>query len=179
MIGFDLVCLLSSTFSSHRRMLRYAEKILTPAEGKTWESDGACPEGLWSYWALKESAYKIESRATGLHQLCPKRFEVRQNTDSSFLVISPLQTYHGFIQRSEATLFAVTGPTDHFLSATKTEVFPLSSSQSTIQSAEVREHLGKKFPHLSPENQDTNSTFLSISHHGLWGGYAVYQQSVL
>lgn len=158
-------------------MTRYAEKILTPVELNKWKTDGKNQVNLWSYWALKESAYKIESRQTGLRRICPKRFIVLPHADNSCHITSPIQRYFGRIQRTPSHLFAISGPTPQCLTETEISVFPLSSSDSAKQSAEVRDRLRKE-GHCFGENQQSEHTFLSISHHGLWGGYALYQQPV-
>lgn len=179
MIGVDLVCLTTSAFSSQERMGRYAQKILTPFELDLWSHHGKSDKELWTYWALKESAYKIVSRHTRLRKLNPKKFEVKMDGENMAHISSPWKEMYARINQNDLWILTVAATTAAALSHTRSEVFSLSSSIPDDQSAEVRKQIRKKYPHLCPENILPETTFLSISHHGKWGGYAFYQQTDL
>ncbi|GGB98018.1 4'-phosphopantetheinyl transferase family protein [Dyadobacter sediminis] len=71
MIGNDLVDLYCASIESNWKRKGFLDKLFTTSE-KTQIRSGENPFLLvWKYWTMKEAAYKIYSRMTGIRSFAP------------------------------------------------------------------------------------------------------------
>jgi len=72
MLGNDIVDLLLAKTQSNWRRKNYLDKIFTPEE-QLLISTASDPDAMvWLLWSMKESAYKIYNRETGIRSFAPK-----------------------------------------------------------------------------------------------------------
>jgi phosphopantetheinyl transferase (holo-ACP synthase) len=71
MIGNDIVDLVQAATDSNWQRKGFLEKLFTSEEQFLISSDIHPPMMVWLLWSMKESAYKINSRATKLRLFAP------------------------------------------------------------------------------------------------------------
>lgn len=74
MLGNDLVDLRKAAKDSNWRRPGYLEKIYSPAEIHMISSSANPNSLVWLLWSMKEAAYKIVNRHTGLRFYAPQQF---------------------------------------------------------------------------------------------------------
>ena len=79
MIGNDIVDLLLAKKESNWQRARYLDKLFSPAEQLMILETQTNPDFMvWLLWSMKEAAYKIISRRTGLHAFIPTKLLCEQ-----------------------------------------------------------------------------------------------------
>ena len=73
MIGNDLVDLTLAKTESNWRRKGYLDKIFTIAEQEIILSAAKPDEMVWTFWSMKEAAYKIHNRKTGIRNFAPSK----------------------------------------------------------------------------------------------------------
>lgn len=71
MIGNDIVDLDLAKVQSNWRRKGYLDKIFTPAEQTLIETADSPDKMVWVLWSMKEAAYKIHNRKTGIRNFAP------------------------------------------------------------------------------------------------------------
>jgi phosphopantetheinyl transferase (holo-ACP synthase) len=71
MIGNDLVDLQEAAALSNWRRKGYLQKLFTEAERDLIGSSREPDQVIWLLWSMKEAAYKIDSRLTGIRRFAP------------------------------------------------------------------------------------------------------------
>lgn len=71
MIGNDLVDLQEASHQSNWKRKGYLSKIFSIEERKQILSNENPENLIWLFWSMKEAAYKIDSRLTGLRNFAP------------------------------------------------------------------------------------------------------------
>lgn len=71
MIGNDIVDLVLASTQSNWRRKGYLDKIFTKEEQVLIASAVNADEMVWRLWSMKESAYKIHNRETGIRKFAP------------------------------------------------------------------------------------------------------------
>lgn len=71
MIGNDVVDLGLAKVQSNWRRKGYLDKIFTPAEQTLIETADSPDKMVWVLWSMKEAAYKIHNRKTGIRNFAP------------------------------------------------------------------------------------------------------------
>lgn len=74
MIGNDLVDLTQAQLESNWRRKGYLDKIYTPEEQELILNSQVPDSMLWLLWTMKEAAYKIVNRFTGIRNYSPLSF---------------------------------------------------------------------------------------------------------
>ena len=72
MMGNDIVDLVLAKTQSNWRRKNYLDKIFTVEEQLLITSSEKPDEMVWLLWSMKESAYKIHNRKTGIRSFAPK-----------------------------------------------------------------------------------------------------------
>lgn len=72
MLGNDIVDLDLAKIQSNWRRKNYLNKIFTAEEQLLIASANHPDEMVWLLWSMKESAYKIHNRETGIRNFAPK-----------------------------------------------------------------------------------------------------------
>ncbi len=81
MIGNDVVDLVLAEVQSNWRRKGYLQKVFTEAE-QSWIATADEPDKVvWLLWSMKESAYKIFNRETGLRSFSPLSFRCEKPKD--------------------------------------------------------------------------------------------------
>ncbi len=71
MIGNDIVDLVLASTQSNWRRKGYLDKIFTKEEQMLIVAAVNADEMVWRLWSMKESAYKIHNRETGIRKFAP------------------------------------------------------------------------------------------------------------
>ncbi len=82
MLGNDIVDLNLAKIQSNWRRKNYLDKIFTVKEQLLITSANNPDEMVWLLWSMKESAYKIYNRKTGIRNFAPKSLSCTVYTDS-------------------------------------------------------------------------------------------------
>jgi phosphopantetheinyl transferase (holo-ACP synthase) len=197
MIGNDIIDLTYSRQKSNVHHPRWADKVLMSSEKEQLSLFSDLELPLWTFWALKESAYKIFFRKTGKRLFIPKKFLC------SFLDVKPdqieakvscdLGEWSGLVQIYPDSLHAVVVTQKEYFSKLNWRRIPMSQTAASWQSLEVREELKRAVSHYCQlPYQDLNIQRLrefpqiffknkalpidvSMSHHYHWGAFAFLQ----
>lgn len=101
MLGNDIVDLNLAKIQSNWRRKNYLSKIFTEDEQQLILSAGNSDVMVWILWSMKESAYKIHNRKTGIRNFAPKSLSCRVHSNfygevkiegSTYFTKSDLQT---------------------------------------------------------------------------------------
>ncbi|WP_316845674.1 4'-phosphopantetheinyl transferase superfamily protein [Pedobacter psychrodurus] len=86
MLGNDIVDLVLAKTQSNWRRKNYLDKIFTAEEQLLISSSEKPDEMVWLLWSMKESAYKIYNRKTGIRSFAPKSLEctILSNTSLTY-----------------------------------------------------------------------------------------------
>jgi phosphopantetheinyl transferase (holo-ACP synthase) len=187
-IGNDIVYLGFAKLNSRWQEQRFLDKLFSAEEQDYILSDGKRFQNIWRLWSMKESVYKIISRANGIVRFNPKDFKclVKDTTQGHVVfgntVISTLtETQSKFIQ------------TTAFLEKDWTsEVFQLLHSDFKWQQIQSYQRAVKAYAHLMKVSHQTvkiikNKTgvpqfyidgslqpeHMSLTHHGHFGAFAI------
>ncbi|MCX2583262.1 4'-phosphopantetheinyl transferase superfamily protein [Pedobacter sp. MR22-3] len=71
MIGNDIVDLDLAKVQSNWRRKGYLDKIFSPSEQTLIATTNCADEMVWLLWSMKEAAYKIHNRKTGIRNFAP------------------------------------------------------------------------------------------------------------
>jgi phosphopantetheinyl transferase (holo-ACP synthase) len=82
MLGNDIVDLNLARTQSNWRRKNYLDKIFTAEEQLLISSAENADEMVWLLWSMKESAYKIHNRKTGIRSFAPKSLKCTIHSDS-------------------------------------------------------------------------------------------------
>ncbi len=86
MTGNDLVDLNQAALDSNWKRRGYLDKIYTLEEQALIKTARDPNEMVWLLWSMKEAAYKVYSRKTGIRNYAPTSLNCFQiNTDGSFI----------------------------------------------------------------------------------------------
>ena len=75
MIGNDVIDLTTANLESNWQRSGFLNKIFTQQEQVLIDSSNHPNQILWRLWSMKEAAYKIWNRETGIRIYNPKQFE--------------------------------------------------------------------------------------------------------
>lgn len=185
MIGFDIVSLTESTFPTEDRLEAYASKVLTDAEIAWWLNQADQFLALWKLWTVKESAYKIESRLGAERLLVPKKYEVtvggrgkegKMGIGEESEVMGTLGNYFAITHEEAGCVYSAVAQTAQELHAIRMAHFPLEDDNPDFQSIAVQQQLAEfleQHPEIAAGLTADSSIDISVSHHGLWGGFAI------
>lgn len=187
MIGFDIVSLTDSAFPSDDRRDAYANKVLTEAEMTWWTAQPNQFLSLWKLWTIKESVYKIESKLGGERRLVPRKYEVmvgergedeKMGIGEESEIVGPLGKYFAISREEEDCVYSAVAQTPEELGAIRMAHFPLQDDNPDFQSMAVHQQLAEfleQNPDIAEGLSAESSLDISVSHHGLWGGFAICQ----
>lgn len=188
MIGNDIVDLELARYNSRWQEQRFLDKLFTVEEQDFIRSDNHQFQNIWRLWTMKESVYKITSRAEGIVRFNPKDFECA--------VINPSV---GFVIYKNGSVSTVTKTQQKYIQTTAflkphwtAKVYEFSSSDSHTQHTESVRHISKAYaayknvpnrsvaiiknyrgiPHFYI-NGRMQEEQLSITHHGHYGAYVI------
>ena len=188
MIGNDIVDLEFAKGNSRWKEQRFLDKLFSKEEQDFILSDGNRFQNIWRLWSMKESAYKIISRADGIVRFNPKDF--------CCFTTSATQGYVVFENKS---IPAVTQTTPKFIQTTVclescyiSEVFKFLHKDSKMQQKQSNEQAIKAYAQLKNHSQETVEIIkneigvpqfyiqgdlqkeqLSLTHHGHFGAFAI------
>ncbi len=197
MIGNDIVDLNYARHTSKASHPRWAEKVLTAQEKEQLKLFPSPASALWSFWALKESAYKIFYKKTGKRLFIPKKFQSSlTHIQPDFLeacIESPLGKWYGQVQISSDTVHALAVTQKKLFQQITYQTTQLKQTTSSHQSSETRKSLCLKLqqqcrlpaeefriesPRYFPQVFVKNKLLpidVSMSHHHQWGAFAFLQ----
>lgn len=188
MIGNDIVDLEFAKLNSRWQEQRFLDKIFSAREQDYILTDGMRFQNIWHVWSMKESAYKIISRAEGIVRFNPKDF--------GCFITNSTQGYVVFENTAVPTLTKIHPKyvqTTAFLKSDWTsEVFQLSNSNPELQHLQSYQFASRAYAKLKnvthdtiviiknkigvPEfymNGDLQQEQLSLTHHGHFGAFAI------
>ena len=188
MIGNDIVDLEYALKKSRWQEQRFLDKLFSKNEQDFILSDDHEFEKIWKLWSMKESAYKIISRADGIVRFNPKDFNCFD-----------INTNHGQVAFDNVSIPTVTLTTKDFVQTTAylspiriSKVFKLSRLGVQSQHKECYQHLVKAYAELKNIAQKTieviksetgvpelyicgvlQKEHVSLTHHGEFGAIAI------
>ena len=188
MIGNDIVDLEFAGINSRWREQRFLDKLFLKQEQDFIHSDGNRFENIWKLWSMKESAYKIVSRADGIVRFNPKDFNC--------FVTNAVEGYVVFENRSVPT---VTEIKQEFIQTIAylqkdwiSESFQLSHSDVKTEPKQIYQKAVKAYAKLKAVDyecveiikneigvphfyihENLQPEQLSLTHHGHFGGFAI------
>lgn len=186
MIGNDVVDLKQAEKDSNWERPRFLDKVFTESEQQLIFNSEEKNKTVWLLWSMKEAAYKIHVREYGKRFFNPKKLECffisfekgRVTIDNDIYFTNSLVT------ENYVYAMAVSDETIRFKSA----CFPLENSSYKSQSASLKKAFLKAIskqnrffkikknavgvPQLYFKNDPFPQAF-SLTHHGVYGGYAV------
>ncbi|MBJ7879524.1 4'-phosphopantetheinyl transferase family protein [Gelidibacter salicanalis] len=187
MIGNDIVDLEFAKCNSRWQEQRFLDKLFNTDEQDFIRSDDQQFQNIWRLWTMKESVYKITSRAGGRVRFNPKDFKCA--------VINSIQG-RVFYKNVSVSTFTKTHQkfiqTTAFLKSQWTsKIFQFSSADYNAQHSESVRHASKAYaayknvPNKSvtiiknptgiPQfyiNGEVQKEQLSLTHHGHYGACA-------
>lgn len=187
MIGFDIVSLTESQFDSEDRMVAYATKVLTESEMSWWQNQPNQFMALWKLWTIKESVFKIESKLGAERLLVPKKYEVlvgeERNGEIGGIrkeeerkVLGTLGSYLAISHEGPDWVYSAVAQTAEEMKAIRVAHFALEDDNPDFQSMAVHQQLSQfleQNPEIAAGLTAESSIDISVSHHGLWGGFAI------
>lgn len=177
---------------------RFLQKVLSPSE-QHWIAETPDPERtLWTLWALKESAYKLEFKRRPHRFFAPKRYvcQFGESGITEASIQTPDGLYVGRIWQHAEYIHAIVSTSPPALNQVIQVCMPLSTDKPAGQSIALRKALQADLEHkmpaisfrISPPGKgsypkiwyapDQAGPDLSLSHHGSWGAYAYLSPSV-
>ena len=142
MIGNDIIDLNYARRTSKTSHPRWADKVLTANEKDQLHLFPSLTTALWTFWALKESAYKIFYKKTGQRLFIPKKFQASLiQIQPNFLeacIESPFGKWYGQVQISSDTVHALVLTRKKFFQQLIYQTTPLKQTTSSHQSSETR-----------------------------------------
>lgn len=198
MIGNDIIDLHLASKESPWNRPRYLDKIFTEEEQSYIYAASNNQLAASLLWSRKESAYKIISRMQKRRFYSPKKLK---NIQLENMDQSSTRNYDGLVSFEEYTIQTISTVTKdfiHTLAKLQNAVESMSSDSFTFkqlsyktQQKDTRTHLKSSYaktakvlsaelmikkdkesiPHLYYQNEKL-PVIISISHHGLYGGYA-------
>jgi phosphopantetheinyl transferase (holo-ACP synthase) len=197
MIGNDIIDLNHARKTSNIHHPRWADKVLTEQEKKQIHHFPSLETALWTFWAFKESAYKIFFKKTGRRLFIPKKFQLTLTSLEPNLmestIHSPLGKWYGQVQLWSDSIHALVTTQDSFFPNIRWQKLPLRQTIAAKQSKAVRQGLlqslyqqhqvpaeaisissPRQFPQVFLKNK-VLPIDVSMSHHHQWGAFAFLQ----
>ena len=188
MLGNDIVDLQFAKVNSRWQEQRFLDKLFTTEEQDFILSDGNRFENIWRLWSMKESAYKIISRADGIVRFNPKAYKCTIKNYAKGVVDYENISISTFTEKDVKFIH-----TTAFLNTNWTsEVLHLSDSEVKFQHIDVKQHAIRIYAdlkHSVVESIDIrkNATGvpqfykkgllqkeqLSLTHHGNFGACVI------
>ncbi|MEO8773941.1 MAG: 4'-phosphopantetheinyl transferase superfamily protein [Gelidibacter sp.] len=188
MIGNDIVDLAFAGINSRWREQRFLDKLFSNQEQGFILSDGNRFENIWKLWSMKESAYKIVSRADGIVRFNPKDFKC-----------FPLNGRDGYVICQNTFVPTVTETNQKFIQTTAylkqnwiSDVFQVSNTDAEVSYKHRYQHAVVAYAQLMKVSVETIEIIkneigvpqfhiqgilqieqLSLSHHGQFGAWAI------
>ncbi|MET4082282.1 phosphopantetheinyl transferase (holo-ACP synthase) [Pedobacter sp. UYP30] len=146
MLGNDIVDLKLAKIQSNWRRKGYLNKIFCDAEQAYILSSPKPDELVWKLWSLKEAAYKIYNRQTGIRTFEPRAI---------LCDVAELTTEIGEVNINEETFFTKTVVTSNYVHS----IAALNLKDLQRSKIDIYRGSAKNFDYhgLSPQ---------SVSHHG-------------
>lgn len=189
MVGNDIIDLNAALSNSRWEEQRFLDKLFTNREQQHIINSNSRFYSIWYMWSMKESVYKIVARNQKLQKFNPKNFDCiidSQTCNSVYFENQYFQTntlgQDGFIY----TTAFIKGESYY------SKWIKLSSNDRTIQHLEMKRACIKAFGNLKGITEDLieiknneqgipqiyvnnilQNTFLSITHHGHYGGFSI------
>ncbi|WP_412466103.1 4'-phosphopantetheinyl transferase superfamily protein [Pedobacter sp. KLB.chiD] len=125
MLGNDIVDLDLAKIQSNWRRKNYLNKIFTDEEQLLITSANHPDEMVWLLWSMKESAYKIHNRETGIRNFAPKSLSCTVYADTYGEVNISSYTYFTKSNVQTAFIHTIATPVYDKLKAIKVAIYEL------------------------------------------------------
>ncbi len=198
MVGNDIVDLQLARKESNWQRPRFLEKIFTEEERHFIHTANDKDAAVWLLWSGKESVYKIIARLEKRRFFAPKKiafctddFSRRRVDDLTAKVVSTGYTFSTKSVVTDTHIHTV-AQLDNINKKLIKNNFYIKKNNYPTQHKTTRQHLLKNYAKMTnlavadlriqkDENQipylyhqnEKQSTVISISHHGNYGGYAI------
>ena len=188
MIGNDIVDLEFAGFNSRWREQRFLDKLFSIEEQDFIFSDENRFENIWKLWSMKESAYKIISRADGIVRFNPKDFQCFTMTATRGQVIYENNSISTVTQTNQKFIQTTAYLKQNWIS----DVFQVLNAGAEAPSQPKYEHAVRAYAEQKKVSQNTIEIIkndigvpqfylqgnlqkeqLSLSHHGHFGAWAI------
>ncbi|MFN7099605.1 MAG: 4'-phosphopantetheinyl transferase superfamily protein [Flavobacterium sp.] len=153
MIGNDVIDLTAANLESNWQRPGFLNKICTQQEQVVIESSKDPNQILWRLWSMKEAAYKIWNRETGIRIYNPKQFECSFD-----------ESVFGKVQYKNSTYYTQTNCEQDKIHTIAVTDFTLFTS---VVAVARNQNIIKKgiFPYIKDLKMGLDIP-VSVSHHG-------------
>ena len=176
MTGNDIIS--RSLFQSQDRPFRFAQKLLSSSELGHIKGVDSPNKLIYTYWACKEAAFKLDRKKGSPRTLNPKEYKVEIDKNS-VTVNSPLQysIYTGLLEVSENFIHVVLS--EDIEQNNRSCVIPFRARNQLERSIELHQHISSTLTdgRQAVEKESGNIPHLkdwdiSLSHCGHWGAWS-------
>ena len=190
MIGNDIIDLKYAHSSPKHLTRRYLDKVLTSCEKVLMQQAPEKVSCFWTCWALKESAYKITNKLSGVRRFNPKQYKCRFSNDLSG------KPFTAEVETTFGTFRAQVNLNEHYinvlantelLTPVQKQVHKINTCDHQVQSQQARLLLKEMlsadmkytkdlielknidpWPSVWVKGRLMKDVDLTISHHGHW-----------
>lgn len=196
MIGNDIVDLSMGTIGDGERRVRFMKKLFTNDEMDIIESLGKDDKWIWLLWSIKESVYKIVFREEQKTRYAPKSLKCISMSSSGEGIYHAKVDYEGFYFESRSIIsreyiHTIASKSLVEIDQSTSEIFtiPSKKNENIINNKIVESVISSKkyelasrlsiikdknrIPHLYDGVDEIG--YLSISHHGRFGAFAILE----
>jgi len=147
MIGNDLVDLLEAAQQSNWKRRGFLEKVCSLAEQRQI-SEAENPEELvWLFWSMKEAAYKIHSRITGIRSFAPALLDCKVDLVNSLqaqgTVCVDQQTYYSLSTIETNYIHTLAAQSQERLQTIRTEIHDQPLANYRLKNPACVSHHGR------------------------------------
>ncbi len=194
LVGNDVVDLHDSENRPDALHARFDARVFTSDERAVLSASASAHQLRWTFWAAKESAYKVAKKLDPAVRFLPRDFRVRWITEGEAEVVHETGPFHVRLDRTDewvravATITAVNAPSAHRLvcagierlegpgadpSRTVRELACAAlGSRMSVPSGQVRIAVDRGIPVALWRNRRL-PVDLSLSHHGRFVAWAI------
>ncbi|SOD79197.1 4'-phosphopantetheinyl transferase family protein [Spirosoma fluviale] len=193
MIGNDIVDLALAKRESNWRRRGYLDKIFTPHEQQLIHSANDPDQLVWLLWSMKESAYKLAVRRTGNRIFAPSKIGCHLSEPASETVTGDVFYHEAYRTKSVMTpqYISTVAFAANAMPRYTQVIVPFGTTDYGTHQYQIREQIRQHVSGLfdTPEQEiliskdsigvplltvgNSVSIPLSISHHGLYGAFAI------
>lgn len=94
MIGNDVIDLIAAAKESNWQRRGFLQKIFVAHEQEMIQASSEPERMVWILWSMKEAAYKIYNRATGVRAFIPHLLQCHINDDTCGFVVCNNKVYY-------------------------------------------------------------------------------------
>jgi phosphopantetheinyl transferase (holo-ACP synthase) len=136
-VGNDLVDLKAAAAESNWKRKGYLDKVFTAAEQHLINTSETPDVLVWLLWSMKEAAYKVHSRKTGIRSFAPTALACTglelQDRTATGTVSFDQEVYYTQTEINESYIHSVAAVSPDLLPLIKQEIYDYTPGQSNYR----------------------------------------------